>query len=121
MSPDHGDRRARPARPRSRRFLEGLVAVALEHQGGGAPDVDLGYHGERRLPPVSARSKDPPLAASLVVCPIRFGDTEPGQPATSSHTDSIRAAKELLLSLCPADWRASSVAREKPTWARAGS
>ena len=25
-------------------FLKGLVAVALEHEGGGAPDVDLGYH-----------------------------------------------------------------------------
>jgi hypothetical protein len=25
-------------------FLEGLVAVPLEHEGGGAPDVDLGYH-----------------------------------------------------------------------------
>jgi hypothetical protein len=21
-----------------------LVAVAFQHQGGGAPDVDLGYH-----------------------------------------------------------------------------
>ena len=29
-------------------FLKGLVAVALEHEVGGAPDVDLGYHGNRR-------------------------------------------------------------------------
>ena len=28
-------------------FLKGLVAVALEHEVGGAPDVDLGYHGNR--------------------------------------------------------------------------
>jgi hypothetical protein len=26
-------------------FLEGLLAVALEHQVGGAPDIDIGYHG----------------------------------------------------------------------------
>jgi len=25
-------------------FLKGFVAVALEHEGGGAPDVDVGYH-----------------------------------------------------------------------------
>jgi hypothetical protein len=25
-------------------LLECLLPVALEHQGGGAPDVDLGYH-----------------------------------------------------------------------------
>ena len=25
-------------------LLERLLAVALEHQGGGTPDVDLGYH-----------------------------------------------------------------------------
>jgi|HubBroStandDraft_3_1064219.scaffolds.fasta_scaffold332967_3 hypothetical protein len=25
-------------------FLKGLRAVLLEHQGGGTPDVDLGYH-----------------------------------------------------------------------------
>jgi hypothetical protein len=25
-------------------LLEGLLAVALEHQGGSAPDIDLGYH-----------------------------------------------------------------------------
>jgi hypothetical protein len=25
-------------------FLERFIAVALEHQVGGAPDVDLGYH-----------------------------------------------------------------------------
>jgi hypothetical protein len=28
-------------------FLEGLLAVPLEHQGGGAPDVDLRYHRHR--------------------------------------------------------------------------
>ena len=27
-------------------FLNGLVAVPLEHEVGGAPDVDLGYHKE---------------------------------------------------------------------------
>ena len=26
-------------------FLKRLVAVTLQHQGGGAPDIDLGYHG----------------------------------------------------------------------------
>jgi len=26
-------------------LLERLLAVALEHQGGGMPDIDLGYHG----------------------------------------------------------------------------
>jgi len=25
-------------------FLEGLLAVPLQHQVGGSPDVDLGYH-----------------------------------------------------------------------------
>lgn len=32
-------------------FLERLLAIALEHQVGGAPDIDLGYHagiGENR-------------------------------------------------------------------------
>jgi len=28
-------------------FLKGLVAVPLEHEVGGAPDVDLGYHREQ--------------------------------------------------------------------------
>ena len=28
-------------------FLERLVAVALEHQVGCAPDVDLGYHADQ--------------------------------------------------------------------------
>src|SRR5262245_5256405 len=28
-------------------FLGGLVAIPLEHEVGGAPDVDLGYHGEQ--------------------------------------------------------------------------
>ena len=28
-------------------LLERLVAVALEHQGGGALDVDLGYHATK--------------------------------------------------------------------------
>lgn len=28
-------------------FLKGLVAVPLEHELGGAPDVDLGYHKEQ--------------------------------------------------------------------------
>ena len=28
-------------------FLNGLVAVPLEHEVGGAPDVDLGYHREQ--------------------------------------------------------------------------
>ena len=28
-------------------LLKGLVAVALEHEVGGAPDVDLGYNGNR--------------------------------------------------------------------------
>ena len=37
-------------------FLKGLVAVALEHEVGGAPDVDLGYQ-ERSLPPADGRSR----------------------------------------------------------------
>jgi hypothetical protein len=28
-------------------LLKGLIAVPLEHEVGGAPDVDLGYHGEQ--------------------------------------------------------------------------
>ena len=28
-------------------FLNGLVAIPLEHEVGGAPDVDLGYHIEQ--------------------------------------------------------------------------
>jgi len=27
-------------------WLERFVTVALQHQGGGTPDVDLGYHAE---------------------------------------------------------------------------
>src|SRR5262245_60996604 len=26
-------------------LFERFVAIALQHQGGGAPDIDLGYHG----------------------------------------------------------------------------
>jgi hypothetical protein len=26
-------------------LLERFVAVTLQHQGGGTPDIDLGYHG----------------------------------------------------------------------------
>ena len=26
-------------------LLERLISVALQHQGGGTPDIDLGYHG----------------------------------------------------------------------------
>jgi hypothetical protein len=28
-------------------FVERLIAVALEHQVGGAPDIDLGYHADK--------------------------------------------------------------------------
>ena len=28
-------------------FLERFLAVALEHEVGGAPDIDLGYHAEK--------------------------------------------------------------------------
>ena len=41
-------------------LLERLLAVALEHQGGGTPDIDLGYHGgkslavDKRLTPIIA-------------------------------------------------------------------
>jgi hypothetical protein len=28
-------------------LLERFVAVALQHQGGGAPDIDLGYHARK--------------------------------------------------------------------------
>ena len=46
-----------------RAFVEGLLAVALQHQGGGAPDIDLRYHTgeirtlvlEKRLTPIIAR------------------------------------------------------------------
>ena len=30
-----------------RTFVERFVAVALEHQVGGAPDIDLGYHTDK--------------------------------------------------------------------------
>jgi hypothetical protein len=30
-----------------RAFLERFVAVTLEHEVGGAPDIDLGYHAEK--------------------------------------------------------------------------
>ena len=30
-------------------LLERVLTVTLEHQGGGAPDVDLGYHAEKSL------------------------------------------------------------------------
>jgi hypothetical protein len=39
-----------------RAFLKGLVAVPLEHEVGGAPDVDLGYHREQ-----AARFRSPIL------------------------------------------------------------
>jgi hypothetical protein len=28
-------------------LLESLVTIALQHQGGGAPGIDLGYHAGR--------------------------------------------------------------------------
>ena len=28
-------------------LLERFVAIALQHQGGGTPDIDLGYHGAK--------------------------------------------------------------------------
>jgi hypothetical protein len=28
-------------------LFERFVAVALQHQGGGTPDIDLGYHGRK--------------------------------------------------------------------------
>jgi hypothetical protein len=37
-------------------FLKGLVAVPVEHEVGGAPDVDLGYHREH-----AARFRSPIL------------------------------------------------------------
>jgi hypothetical protein len=30
-----------------RAFVERFVAAALEHQVGGAPDIDLGYHADK--------------------------------------------------------------------------
>ena len=35
--------------------LERLLAVALEHQVGGAPDVDLGYHAAKAARPRSIK------------------------------------------------------------------
>src|SRR5580704_7693016 len=35
-------------------FLERLLAIALEHQVGGAPDIDLGYHAAKTAPLRSA-------------------------------------------------------------------
>ena len=32
-------------------LLERVLTVTLEHQGGGAPDVDLGYHAEKVCKP----------------------------------------------------------------------
>ena len=37
-------------------FLERFLAIALEHQGRGPPDVDFGYHGPR-LSPIGERSR----------------------------------------------------------------
>ena len=37
-------------------FVERLLAVPLEHQGGRAPDVDFRYHGPR-LSPIRAQSR----------------------------------------------------------------
>jgi hypothetical protein len=31
-------------------FLERLLTIALEHQVGGAPDIDLGYHAAKTAP-----------------------------------------------------------------------
>jgi hypothetical protein len=46
-------------------FLERLVAVALEHQVGRAPDVDIGYHsGKNHRPMVNERLT--PLIAWVV-------------------------------------------------------
>ena len=28
-------------------LLERFVAIALQHQGGGKPEIDLGYHGAK--------------------------------------------------------------------------
>jgi hypothetical protein len=43
-------------------LLERFIAVALQHQGGGTPDIDLGYHAghhtlavDERLTPIIAR------------------------------------------------------------------
>jgi hypothetical protein len=46
MSPGDGNHRAVGARGA---FLEGLVAVVLEHQRGGAPDVDFRYHAPEAI------------------------------------------------------------------------
>src|SRR5438105_2074838 len=37
-------------------FLERLLAIALEHQVGGAPDIDLGYHAAKTAPLRSTRT-----------------------------------------------------------------
>jgi hypothetical protein len=37
-------------------FVEGLLAITLEHQARGTPDVDFGYHGPR-LSPIGERSR----------------------------------------------------------------
>ena len=46
----HGPRRCNVLRGElvaARSAFPGLVALAFEHEVGGAPDVDLGYHGNR--------------------------------------------------------------------------
>jgi hypothetical protein len=45
-------------------FLERSLAIALEHQGGGAPDVDLGNHAVR-FPRADRRLQDGSAALEL--------------------------------------------------------
>jgi hypothetical protein len=51
-------------------FVESLLAITLEHQGRGPPDVDFGYHGPR-LSTIEERSRGKTLRRSDCRC-VRF-------------------------------------------------
>src|SRR6202040_451613 len=62
-------------------FLERLLAIALEHQVGGAPDIDLGYHAAKTAPLRSTRALNHRLHC-LQRCVSRWPQNGEGSEAT---------------------------------------
>jgi hypothetical protein len=88
-------------------FLERFLAVALEHQGGGAPDVDLGNHTVRfpragRRLQAGATPLEPGALARHLLC-----ESPPLRNVVPHHAALVKAKRHvphMALSFFPACW-----------------
>src|SRR5260370_41361911 len=73
-------------------LLLGLIAIAPEHQGRGAPDIDFRYHG-RRLSPISGATEPNPFNGCSSFFRLRFVHMKQTTiQLTPGHLEASRAS-----------------------------